>query len=353
MNSKEIYDSFAHVDEELLCETESASRSVFNKKRIVLIFGIIIIISLISVIYFINAQKIYKRVSFGDQTLGDGQDWSDIVSRSTKIEMNNTDTFDTAFPVYKITPHVFNAEDVKRLAECFGVTGVEPVTNVKDSIGIHISRGRKQIDVYCTLGEIGLPTLVYMYNNDDHYESREMTQTVEELESAAREIFSKLQFIDGEYEYVGITSTQTVSKPNGPEIQGRRLSFRRLINGTRVVGNGGIDMYFNIDGLEQLRITAFDYEQIDTLDMIPLNTALKKVKDPDGYSIDWKGSPDYTGKADSIVINQVKLLYVNQYSEGCTILQPVYNFIGEAVNESGEIHINARIIAIPEKYTYD
>ncbi|MBP5656894.1 MAG: hypothetical protein J6X52_00005, partial [Clostridia bacterium] len=60
MNSKELYDSFAHVDEELLCETESASRSVFNKKRIVLIFGIIIIISLISVIYFINAQKIYK-----------------------------------------------------------------------------------------------------------------------------------------------------------------------------------------------------------------------------------------------------------------------------------------------------
>ena len=45
------------------------------------------------------------------------------------------------------------------------------------------------------------------------------------------------------------------------------------------------------------------------------------------------------------MIGRTKLLFVNQYSNGCEILRPVFNLTGKAENEGGSVEFAARIIA--------
>ena len=50
----------------------------------------------------------------------------------------------------------------------------------------------------------------------------------------------------------------------------------------------------------------------------------------------------------------VMLLLINQHLNGCTILQPVYSFMGNAEDTKGmQSEFNAWVIAIPESYTYE
>ena len=53
-------------------------------------------------------------------------------------------------------------------------------------------------------------------------------------------------------------------------------------------------------------------------------------------------------------VDNVNLRLVNQYSSGCTILQPMYSFVGTATfDDNSQAEFISRIIAIPESYTYE
>lgn len=45
------------------------------------------------------------------------------------------------------------------------------------------------------------------------------------------------------------------------------------------------------------------------------------------------------------MIGRKKLPFVNRFSDGCEILQPVFNLTGTAENEGGSVEFAARIIA--------
>jgi hypothetical protein len=132
----------------------------------------------------------------------------------------------------------------------------------------------------------------------------------------------------------------------------KRVSFRRLIDGTRVIGNDICDLYFNSTGLSGVELTFYNYEKTGELDMLTLDDAIDKIKNPDVFGFKSETNKNFSGKTDKLTIDRTKLLFVNQYSNGCEILQPVYNLMGTAENEGGSIEFSARIIAIPEKYTY-
>ncbi len=83
-----------------------------------------------------------------------------------------------------------------------------------------------------------------------------------------------------------------------------------------------------------------------------LDDAIDKIKDADAFSAKTDGTT-FSGVSDKLTVERVKLLYVNQYSNGCTILQPVFNLMGTAENDTGKAEFSAKIIAIPKKYTYE
>lgn len=54
----------------------------------------------------------------------------------------------------------------------------------------------------------------------------------------------------------------------------------RLIDGVRVIGNDICDLYFNSKGLYDIEIKFYDYEKTGELDMLTLDDAVAKVKEP-------------------------------------------------------------------------
>lgn len=57
---------------------------------------------------------------------------------------------------------------------------------------------------------------------------------------------------------------------------------------------------------------------------------------------------------DKLQVERVKLLFVNQFYRGCIILQPIYIFIGTAIDIDGDhVEFHSKVIAIPESYTYE
>ena len=108
-------------------------------------------------------------------------------------------------------------------------------------------------------------------------------------------------------------------------------------------------MWFDGSGLVEIIIRMYDFEKTGTMDMVALADAETRIKTPDDLSID-----DAVGTVDTLRVDRVKLLLVNQYSRGCTILQPVYNFIGTATSENGDqAEFKSKVIAIPEAMTYE
>ena len=144
-----------------------------------------------------------------------------------------------------------------------------------------------------------------------------------------------------------------VSSSDGDYIESKRVSFRRLIDGVRVIGNDICDLYFDSNGLYDIEIKFYDYEKTGELDMLTLDEAVAKIKEPDAFVLESATNRNFSGAADKLTIERTKLLFVNRYSDGCEILQPVYNLMGTAENTGGSVEFSARIIAIPEKYTHE
>ena len=183
-----------------------------------------------------------------------------------------------------------------------------------------------------------------------YYDSLQMTD--EELEELAWDTFNKIPFIEGEYEYLGIMSRTTEWRNEGECVTRVGVALRRFIDGRRVINDDRCNLYFDGSGFVEMHIAMFDYKKIGTMDMVTLEEAETKIKTPDDFTI--KSTPSENNRVATFQVNSINLLLVNQYSKGCTILQPLYYYSGTATLEDGtETDFSSKIIAIPEKYTYE
>lgn len=270
-----------------------------------------------------KAEK-YKRISFESETLGEKDKW---VSKDTTVINNAREGFEVQMPIYEISKRYISEEEMGQLEMALGVESWyhEEIRN----------------------GEIH--NLLAPYNDPSRGYFCDLEMTDDELEKLAWKTFNKIPFMEGEYEYLGITGNYTLWTMEKGEFETAVIvSFRRLIDGIRVVGNDACDLTFDGSGLQEVHISLYNYKEIGTMDVVSLTEAATKVKTPDAFSIEKEGA------AETLQVDRVKLLLVNQYSRGCTILQPLYNFIGTATLEDGtQTEFSSKVIAIPEEMTYE
>jgi len=310
------------------------------KKRLISL--LLVVVLLLSAC---NMQKEgdYKRISLVAETVGDNDDvvQTNLV-RKAKVESIATETYSDKMPVYKIIPRTISQEEFQKIVDFWGID--EPLMDSTDE-RFHASSVYRDKSVSVVGNEISC--------SRSDLKSEPITKSDEELKEDAKAIFDTLPLIEGDYECLGVTSLWTVyENSESSYVETKRVSFRRLIDGVRVIGNDICDFYFNANGLYMAEIRFFDYEKIDEFDMMTLDEAISKVKAPDAFVLESDTNKNFSGAADKLTIKRTKLLFVNQYSDGCEILQPVYNLMGTAENAGGSVDFSSRIIAIPEKYTY-
>lgn len=264
----------------------------------------------------------YKRISYNKETLGTSLEQH--ISEDTSVICLIDQQFPTKLPVYKITERQITQEELQQLQQ------IDTPESSADWHGLELDG--HEIDGYFA-----------------DYGTGVFTMSDEDLETLAWEIFNQFPFMEGEYEYSGIRGEESLwSAEKGTQRTRVLVSFFRKLDGLRVVGVEQCDLWFNDSGLVELHIALYDYEKIGTMNVVPFADAQERIKSPDSFSM---GS---TGIANTLQVNEVKLLFVNQHSRGCTILQPVFNFTGTAVLADGNKGTFAsKVIAIPEYYTYE
>lgn len=268
----------------------------------------------------------YKRISFESTTLGEG---TKVISEDATISYDAKETFGTEMPIYTISKHYISEKEIE---------------DMKDNLGISTCFWDEYDgnEILFRLAPYADPVRGAFYT---------LNMTDAELEKLAWETFNKIPFFDGEYEYVGITGEMEEWTLESGEYQATEVtvSFCRLIDGVRVVGNEKCNLTFDASGLVEIHIEMFDYKKSGTMRMVSLEDAREKLKAPDYFSVD-----SGTGVAKELQIDRVQLSLVNQHSRGCTILQPIYTFYGEAKLDDGDrSEFKSRIIAIPETITYE
>lgn len=288
----------------------------------------------------------YKRINIKGEMMGESkQVLETTLVGTTKVENYSDESYANRMPVYQITPREITTDEFQTMVDYFDIQGEIQIVNDTIRISEYNSSPPSQT-MRCSEN-----SLSYRMRNGGS--EAEMLQTDAELETEAWKIVNTLPLLEGEYEYVGIASTQRLERESGSIVVAKRLSFRRLIDGVRVIGNDICDLYFNSKGLYDIEIKFYDYEKTGELDMLTLDDAVAKVKEPDAFILESETNRNFSGAAEKLTIERTKLLFVNQYSDGCEILQPVYNLMGTAENAGGSVEFSARIIAIPEKYTHE
>ena len=289
----------------------------------------------------------YKRIDLQGEALGESGDEIQLdvigtITPQTKVENITSDSYPDKMSIYEISPRNITNEELKAVADYMDMDG--EITEKNGAPIIETADGRR----------------LYLFKNFKNYmflgrtaDYVEMTQTDEEIEAQAKAIFNDLPIIEGEYECLGVTYVTTVSDGDDSYIVRKTISFRRLVDDLRVIGDDFCDLDFAADGLCALQLRLYDYEKTGELDMLSLDDAVDKVKTPDAFGLYSDTNRNFSGAADKLKIERTKLLFVNQYSNGCEILQPVFNLTGTAENEDGSVEFAARIIAIPEKYTHE
>lgn len=267
----------------------------------------------------------YKRISFETETLG--EELKSIDENTVVINKAN-ETFSSQMPIYKIKERNISQQEFQKMLDNLEIAD-DPSYRYDD---FELDGNR----IYISLRDY----------TDVSRGFFDMTE--DEVEDLAWEVFNKIPFMEGEYECVGIQNKYTYGDATGNHISRAGVGFCRLIDGVRAVGDETCVLYFDGTGLVEIRIKLYDYEKIGTMDMVSLEDAEGKIKTPDDFKIGKNGT------VDTLQVNQVKLRLVNQYSRGCTILQPIYNFIGTATFEDGtQSEFSSRVIAIPESMTYE
>lgn len=265
----------------------------------------------------------YQRISFDAQYLG--EELAAHISEDTTV-INKTDTtFAAQLPIYKITEDNITEAQFQQLKQQLQVPE-------SDSGWLGLSYEGNRIYGYFSAYD------------------KTFTMSEEELEALAWRTFEKIPFMEGEYEYSGIRGEDYTTNSKGDKKINRvMVSFLRLMDGVRVIGNDRCDMWFDDSGLVEIYIDRFNYTRIGTMDLVPLEDAEARIETPDDFSIEAT-----SGKAHTLQVERVRLSLVNQYSSGCTILQPIYSFVGTATfDDNSQAEFISRIIAIPESYTYE
>lgn len=267
----------------------------------------------------------YKRISFESETLGEELE---RISEDTVVTYNAKETFQNEMPIYKISKHAISKQEIEQMEDNLGVAK----WHWNDFDGY---------EVLYRVAPYSDPGRGYFYT---------LNMTDEELEDLAWKTLNKIPFIDGEYEYAGITGEMSVWTMESGEYLATEVtvSFYRRIDGVSVVGNERCNLTFDASGLVEIYVAMYDYEEIGTMDMVTLEEAQERIKSPDYFSID-----QGTSSMKELEVERTRLYLVNQYSRGCTILQPIYTFYGTASFEDGaQKEFKSRIIAIPESMTY-
>lgn len=266
----------------------------------------------------------YKRINLSTATLS--EDLSNHINAGTLVKNSASDSVPSELPIYKITKRTITKQEFEQMKQQLNLSSdtnkFEQNGNAINGWFSDFGKGR-------------------------------FTMTEEELSTIAHETFSKLPFMEGDYEYSGIRGQDTLSSASGETITRVLVSFYRLLDGIRVIGNERCDMWFDDSGLVEIHIERYNYTPSGTMNTISLEDAVSRIKSPDAFSIDY---PDAgrTCIANELRVDEIKVLLVNQYTNGCTILQPVYNFMGTANLENRTaVAFSSKVIAVPETYTYE
>lgn len=273
----------------------------------------------------------YKRISFESKTLG--EKFAKHIDENTMVVHSADDSFPDKLPIYKISERKISENELNKTLGQFGIG--ENNVEAKD---ISLDGNRIEIE----------------FPRDVNSSAEEVNITEEELERLAWEAFNKLTFIEGEYKYYGIRYTHGRSDSTGTHTIEIGVSFRRVLDDVRIIGEDRCFLYFDSTGLLSVHAKLYDYKKIGTMDLVPLESASLKIKQPDSFSIDTAPDEAELGMLDKLEVEKNTLMYVNQYANGCTILEPVYSYSGTATDINGKKDdFSSKIIAIPESYTYD
>lgn len=280
------------------------------------------------ILFGCSSSTKYKRINLSSDTLG--EELAQHVNEDTIVINTADEKFPEQFPVYEISERKISEEEFQTMLKQL-------------EIGEMASK-------YI---ELDGNTINGTIRDDSH--SGEFCLPDEKLEKLAWETFNKLPFMEGIYQYDGITRTYTLSSNEiGTITTSVGVSFRRVIDGIKIVGSEQCDLYFDNTGLTEIFIKRYNYEKIGTMDMVTLESASSRIKNPDSFIIYTKSSEPELGMLDTLRVETRELLFYNQYYRGCTILQPVYNFIGIATDADGrQEKFKSKIIAIPNSYTYE
>lgn len=273
-------------------------------------------------------QTEYQRISLESDTLG--EDLAEHISDDTEVVNTVDQVFPSHLPAYKITERNISEQECAEMRKQLGIPD------------------------RCSFFDFEGNTIHYSLVDYTDFSRGYFDMAEEDLEKLAWETFNKIPFMEGEYEYLGIKSTMTVNDQEGDHISRVGVSFRKLLNDTRVLGEERCTLEFDGSGLVGIYIKLFDYEEVGTMDLVPLESAAAKIKTPDAFVIDETKFTQELAVVEKLDVERIKILWINQHSEGCTILQPIYNFIGTATDTSGfQTEFSSRIIAVPESCTYE
>ena len=264
----------------------------------------------------------YQRISFDDDTLGEKLS---ALDNDTLVINNATETYPKQIPIYKIIENDISEQEYRQMLEALDLPDkVAPDDLEKNS-------------------------LYYNLVNMTDFSRGYFNMSEEEAIKQAWEVLDKIFFLTGEYECVGLDDMFYMVDSEGRHTTRAGVVFRRVVDGLRVSGGDKCVIYFDGSGLVAIKMHLFDYIKIGTMTLVPMEEAEARIKTPDSFTIEAN-----FGKANTLQVDNVNLRLVNQYSSGCTILQPVYNFVGTAIKEDGsKAEFISRIIAIPESYTYE
>ncbi len=267
----------------------------------------------------------YQRISFNDDSLCELP--MQYINTNTHVINTSTETFSDCFPVYQILKRNISDREYQQMLQQLGISGHKVKLD-----------GNK------------ITAVLTSYGTD----TGEFHMSEEEVKNLAWETFNKLPFMEGEYEYCGINKNEIISDSNGTRVTRVGVSFRRILDGIKIMGNDRCYFVFDNTGLAEFYINRYDYIKIGTLEMVPLESAFDRIKNPDALSFETENVEQSPGVFDTLRVEKAGLVFYNQAALGCTILQPVYNFDGIATDANEvQVKFNARIIAIPESYTYE
>ena len=296
--------------------------AIMKRRLLVLFIALSLVLFILS-----GCTKRYKKDSLSD----------DFSLREMLMRYINNDTavdycaervFPDTLPMYQISPRNITDSEYRETLEMLGIKETELPKQ-----WINLDGNKLKIDL------------------DDIFTSSRgyFDMTEEELEKKAREIFAKLPFVHGEYEYIGMRATYKTTDSEGEHIDSAAGCFCRVVNGIRVVGHDACYLYFDGSGLVSLVAEVYDYEEIGSMDIYPLQSAINRIASPDSFRVEEASAQ--IGVAKTLNVENAVIRYVNQLSQGCEILEPVYVFMGTAIDsEDNEADFTSIVIAIPDSF---